>query len=99
MVQPYIVRGEGNKSRDGIMHDRNWSGGEERLYLTTVTFKENHAKIQHQGLLQQSIETGMNLLYAQYMICDHFLSFNFDFNHNLAAILHACTIEMLDASR
>ena len=35
-------------------------------YPATETFTENHAKIQHQeGLLQQHIEPGMNLLYAQ----------------------------------
>ena len=60
-MQLYTDRGEGNKSRDGIMHGSNWSGEEERLYPATDTFTENHAKIQHQGLLQQHIEPGMSL--------------------------------------
>ena len=43
----------------------NWSGAEEPLYPATETFTEN-VKIQHEeGVLQQHIEFGINLLYAQ----------------------------------
>ena len=65
-MQPYTGRGEGDKSRDRIMHGTNWSEAEEPLYPATETFTENHVKIQHEeGVLQQHIEFGMNLLYAQ----------------------------------
>ena len=65
-MQPCTGRRDGNKSRDGIMYGSNWSGGEERLYPATDTFTENHANIQHEeGLLQQHVEPGMDLLYAQ----------------------------------
>ena len=67
------------------MQGGNWSGGEERLYQATdTTKKEEVFNTKKEGLLQHHTKPGMNLLYAQEMICDHFWLNHFDFIHNSA---------------